>query len=327
MRGLIISKFDVTQGPIIKYSLPSVTNQRMTIFKEIPRLMDLINDEGFFIHTRGNIYSANYFFQVDSSFSRGKKESILITIAFGLINDSEEAKERTMDFMQKQEKTMQEFMRELRSNEQLELRGFFSEENAILIKELLKRYYRRIFIKNSEYILRKDRIGNKAWIMTPFGYNGLDIINTLQKQVLNGKFTSFSDRLMQFALGEMKFTQFNCDKRETSLYNCPVCKRYFLETNVNLFILDLSDGDSLSNLVSVLNHLESLEDVQPEPLFILCVQDKDLENKVNFSYIQEIGNIEMQNKHNFTNIDYSLVTMENLETFFEPLKRFFKTIF
>ncbi len=74
---LILSYFDQIVGPQIFLKAPEVLPDDE--MNNIPLLMDFY-EKGFFIHISGNLKSLNQIFVVPSNYSRGKQETLLISI-------------------------------------------------------------------------------------------------------------------------------------------------------------------------------------------------------------------------------------------------------
>ena len=76
-----LSFFDRKIGPIIFYSYPIDVLEKYYV-KRITNIMDQIITEGFFTYSFDNYFSLNYFFEINSTWARGLKESLMISAVF-----------------------------------------------------------------------------------------------------------------------------------------------------------------------------------------------------------------------------------------------------
>jgi len=78
---ITLSFFHRKIGPIIFYSYPeNILDDNLSL--KVTTIMDQPTDDSFFLHTFGGIYTINYYFEIDSSWSRGKKEMIMVSILY-----------------------------------------------------------------------------------------------------------------------------------------------------------------------------------------------------------------------------------------------------
>jgi small GTP-binding protein len=80
MFSIILSFFHQISGPKILIENPKVFSEKQT--SNVARLIDSAFEKGFFIHKFPDMLSANYFFEVPSSWARGRRETVLISILF-----------------------------------------------------------------------------------------------------------------------------------------------------------------------------------------------------------------------------------------------------
>ncbi|MBN2155121.1 MAG: hypothetical protein JW776_03700 [Candidatus Lokiarchaeota archaeon] len=78
---ITLSWFHRRIGPTIYYEYPESSLQPDELTR-IPDLMDMRFEEGFFNHGFENLYLFNYFFEISSSWARGQKEMLLISVCF-----------------------------------------------------------------------------------------------------------------------------------------------------------------------------------------------------------------------------------------------------
>ena len=77
MINIVLSHFDTIIGPKVFLNIPKLSNQ--TLLKQIPNLMDFYG-EAFFIHEFDEFKTANLIFKIPSPDSRGRQESLMISI-------------------------------------------------------------------------------------------------------------------------------------------------------------------------------------------------------------------------------------------------------
>lgn len=78
--GTIFSVFDAMVGPVTLLTDPA--NLDPEIVEEVTRLLDFQEKESFFLHTFGDVGTANYFFEVPSPLARGGAEMAMISVTF-----------------------------------------------------------------------------------------------------------------------------------------------------------------------------------------------------------------------------------------------------
>ena len=78
---LALSYFDVKMGPQPFYCYPeeALNGGKLT---HIANIMDQVVNEGFFSFHNENFHTLNYYFDIDSPWARGKKESLMLSTVF-----------------------------------------------------------------------------------------------------------------------------------------------------------------------------------------------------------------------------------------------------
>ena len=76
---ITLSYFHRKVGPLVYYHYPE-QNLEENEKTRIADIMDQANDEGFFSHSLGNLYSMNYYFEIFSTKARGKKEMLMVSV-------------------------------------------------------------------------------------------------------------------------------------------------------------------------------------------------------------------------------------------------------
>lgn len=148
--GVIITYFHRKKGPLVFYSYPDdAFSEREKLYTS--HLMDTAFEKKFFTYQTMFFSSMNYYFEIDSDWSRGNKEMILISIVLDTsINDI---------FEEKVELLCQEFANKFQETESIfkglwigrldEIRGIESKKHEIeskakLIQVYIKEFYNEI---------------------------------------------------------------------------------------------------------------------------------------------------------------------------------------
>ena len=78
---ILLTYFDRKKGPMIFLSYPEEIPQTEN-YMFIANLMDQINSEEFFRYSFNNYHTLNYYFEIDSLWARGNKESLMLSSVF-----------------------------------------------------------------------------------------------------------------------------------------------------------------------------------------------------------------------------------------------------
>ena len=78
---ITLTFFDSKIGPLVFYSYP-IRNIEEDLEEKIARIMDLFITEGFMTFSFDKYHSLNYYFEIDSTWARGRKETLLLSAIF-----------------------------------------------------------------------------------------------------------------------------------------------------------------------------------------------------------------------------------------------------
>ncbi len=78
MQTIALSFFHRKIGPIVVYNYPDTFDEVSKL--RIADIMDQAYEEGFFTHSFGDLTSMNYYFEIFSSWARGNKEMVMVSI-------------------------------------------------------------------------------------------------------------------------------------------------------------------------------------------------------------------------------------------------------
>ncbi|MFX0141961.1 MAG: PAS domain-containing protein, partial [Candidatus Hodarchaeota archaeon] len=84
MKYLILSHFDVIEGPRILLKAPELAEDKT--LEQIPQLLNLF-EEGFFVQIFSEFKSTNLIFNIPSDYARGRQEILLISILLNIEKD------------------------------------------------------------------------------------------------------------------------------------------------------------------------------------------------------------------------------------------------
>ena len=134
MQTIALSFFHRKIGPIVVYNYPNNFDEVSKL--RIADIMDQAYEEGFFTHSFGDLTSMNYYFEIFSSWARGNKEMVMVSIVLD--------KEVTSDLEHLLLSYTIEFASKLKNNKEI-YKGFylndednFAEEERVKIREMNK---------------------------------------------------------------------------------------------------------------------------------------------------------------------------------------------
>jgi len=78
---ITLTFFDRKIGPLIFYSYP-ISNIEEDLTEKIAGIMDLVITEQFVTHSWDKYNSLNYYFEIDSTWARGRKDTLLLSAIF-----------------------------------------------------------------------------------------------------------------------------------------------------------------------------------------------------------------------------------------------------
>ncbi|OLS14864.1 MAG: hypothetical protein RBG13Loki_1496 [Promethearchaeota archaeon CR_4] len=132
MQTIALSFFHRKIGPIVVYNYPETLDEVNKL--RIADIMDQAYEEGFFTHSFGDLTSMNYYFEIFSSWARGNKEMVMVSVV--LNNEVPSDLEHlllswTIDFATKLRNNMEIFKGFYLSDEEN-----FSAEDRVKIREM-----------------------------------------------------------------------------------------------------------------------------------------------------------------------------------------------
>ncbi|MBN1800103.1 MAG: 50S ribosome-binding GTPase [Candidatus Lokiarchaeota archaeon] len=291
MKILILSHFDARVGPVPFLFAPKTIDEK--ILDQIPDLMNLFDENGFFVHIVGGFKSANLVFEIPNPHSRGKVEMLLISVLIteGDLN-IELAKELLQRFsveLNNIDDAYQAFYPQATKNGTLETKH---EEINSLFKAFYDSFPEESFIKR-----RKDA---KIFVFGLSKAGKTTIIKTLQNSELRNTIPTTSIGISRIYLNNLSILAYDAPG-QSKFRN--MWTDYLKKQNGLVFVLDASRKEKYSSARDILHHIAGQEDMKDLPLLLLY-------NKVDLysPKIEEINQLLEINKLNRTNLKSFLTT-------------------
>jgi len=171
---ITISYFDRKIGPIVFYFYP-IDFLEKHLVDRITHIMDQIITEGFFTFSFDTFYSLNYYFEIDSTWARGLKESLMISAIFdGRISIETEKAILTLciefsEWIKSKDKIFTAFYKQYPEYYQNQENKKNIDENLLYVKSWVQEFYKAILEAVQEKITEENitsLIENKDVLMT-----------------------------------------------------------------------------------------------------------------------------------------------------------------
>ncbi|MFX0103276.1 MAG: hypothetical protein ACFFCS_27175 [Candidatus Hodarchaeota archaeon] len=279
---ILLSHFDVIEGPSIIYSIPNLKKEDMTRFETIPKLIDMVNDENCFLNSIDNLYSLNYFFRIQNRFVRGSWNLLLLSVVIDMkVQDARE--EEILLFLQDNEVKLKYFVEVIKEEEKFENGGIFAGKNEEELFAYLHELYREFFTSKSIEIILKEE-SEKIVVFGPIFRNPYHILNLFKKKLNFSDDTNLKRKLVVQALEEVEFLPFECQARQTPLCEgdkCPACEFLANESKGAIFIFEEENFGSEEDFKDLRDYILNLGTVETLPILIIKIQEegnKSLDN-------------------------------------------------
>jgi small GTP-binding protein len=165
---IILTFFDRKIGPLVFYSYP-ISNIEEDLVEKIARIMDLFITEGFMSFFFDRYHSLNYYFEIESTWARGKKETLMLSAIFdGRVSFEIEKAILTLCI---------EFSDRLKNLEDI-FKGFYNNDSI----DYYNQKNRTIIDENSLHI--------RSWV-EGFYEAILEILEIIQEKIVEEKIPSF----------------------------------------------------------------------------------------------------------------------------------------
>lgn len=267
--AVLLSTFDVIIGPSIKVSVPALEADELETLTSVTKLIDVADEEEFFISTLGNIYSANYYFIIPFEGIRGKKQLLLLTIA--LNTTSIEKIDDALGFLERQKPLLLKLSKMLKQNPRFLENGIFHESNERELKGILHEVYEKVFgSPDFRHIIMKDQ--GKVFVASPIDYDPRPEIHHFKKLLNEQSMPDLKTRMVQHIVDELNFVNFKCEDRMSGtckLDACPACNAYVLDSDAVIFIFDSTQFDMERDFTDMVNYIKNVDASKKIPFFIL----------------------------------------------------------
>lgn len=171
---ITLSYFDRKIGPIVFYNYPIEFLEKHLV-ERITHIMDQILTEGFFTFSFDTFYSLNYYFEINSTWARGLKDSLMISAIFDERISMEIEKAiltlciEFSEWMKSKDRIFTAFYRNYPEYYQSQGNKKRIDENLIHVKSWVQEFYNAILELIQEKITEENitsLIENKDVLMT-----------------------------------------------------------------------------------------------------------------------------------------------------------------
>jgi hypothetical protein len=275
LRAVLLSRFDSMKGPTIVYSVPSLTEEEQESLETVPKLIDIVEKEHFFITTVEDVYTANYYFKIDNERVRGRRDLILISIAFRM--EDGQKKEQTLLFLKRAEQLLVQFVDEVKNEQAIAALGVFCEECKLSMQSKLHDLFETVFNSEFDTLVTKDR--GKILVIGAPNIDLVGVIEGFKGNLLMEQKKDLKTRLIVHALDELSFNSFVCQFRGTDgcrEENCPVCAELAVESDAAVYVFDPVTFNPEADFTDLVNYLLAIKKSSKDiPILIMEMHDHD----------------------------------------------------
>jgi hypothetical protein len=274
LRAVLLSRFDNLKGPTIVYSVPSLSTEEIESLETVPKLIDIVEKEHFFIATVEDVYTANYYFKINNEQVRGRKDLILVSVAFRV--DDGQKNEQILLFLRRTERLLAQFVDEIKNEQEIAALGVFCEECKKSMQDKLHDLFETVF--NTEF----DAMSTKKGKILVIGAPKADLVSVIEGFKGNLRMGGHQDlktRMIGHALDEVSFNPFLCQFRGTEgcrEENCPVCAELALESDAAVYVFDPATFDPDADFTDLVNYLIAIKKSRKNiPVLVMEVHGHD----------------------------------------------------
>ncbi len=272
IRAVFLSHFDIIEGPKITHSVPAMDKDGLDRFKSVPKLLDVIDKEQFFINTMENIYSANYHFSINSDFIRGNKVLLLLSLVVELSQNDK--KEDVLIYLENIAPLLLTYAQQLTSAVlAVDMGGLFSSESWTRVMALLHELHERAF-GTKEFGGLVSARGGKIVVVGQDGINPKAVFDAWRVQMLSEVSPDLKTRMAVHVIKEMEFHEFHCPARNSEIClmeECPVCKELGNEADAIIYILEHASAAVDKNAKGLQAYIKGFTKRKDVPFFIFIV--------------------------------------------------------
>lgn len=253
MKVLILSHFNPYQGPVLFLKAPKSFKGKN--LQKLVSLMDLQQDQ-LFMHEFNEFKAVNLPFEIESLHSRGKVESLMVSI---VLIDEEPKLKVLKDFLD-------HFVNALKKIPQIE-RAFLpnnDRDDAVFLK--LKNFFHGFYESlPKETVFTRERSAN----IFVFGLDNAGkttIINRLKKNLFTNPIPTTNINIVRLLFENLSLTVY--DAAGQKIYR-KLWEAHLKNQDGLVFILDVTDKKRYAEAASELHRISNMPELKDIPLLIL----------------------------------------------------------
>lgn len=304
IRSVILSQFDVVEGPKIMHAVPNITPGDIRYFEFVPRLLDIMDKQDrCFMNSNGDIFSLNYYFEMKCSGVRGNKILAMISVVIQAITPKE--KEKISSFLSTQEPNLESIVTSIKEDPQYHEECLFHPSNEVKLVKQLHGVHRQFFVE-SNFMKQLDHEHGMICVMGPKLFNPREEIERYQAMLMNDG-RSLKSKLVLKAISEFEYIHFYCLDRDNQLEtcereDCPVCRTFALESDATIYAFNNTRFDFNTDIDDFMDFIRNIGSVSALPILVLEIQ----EHHVDSSQSSSIKEGEMKFREAFESIQAEL---------------------
>lgn len=315
LQVLILSYFDTKKGPTLFFSCSTEQSEHIPsyIMKKITNLLDLFQQDQFFIQSVEIYRTYNYFFQIPSKWARGLKELILISFIH-------EKTENELDIIE-------QFLKQC-SNDIIAINDVYKafylinpERTSEEVKEIAITVYNMCesFLDNLPRIesFNEEKKQNKIVFVGLASTGKTSLINFMKNRVFNeNTVPTIVQNITRFVLNNVAMTIFDIPGHESFH---ATWKNYLSRAKVIIFVIDSSNPNFSKTQVAYNLVLSIVKGSSTSGHIFLILNKQDLPDAMNESELRKGMKIQEKNADQLTVMAVSAKTGEGIDRFIEKL--------
>ena len=273
IRAILLSSFDPVLGPQLKATVPAMDHEKFDLFKKVPKLIDVVDTEQFFVSSMDDAYTANYYFIVEHERMRGGKILLLLTIGAQL--DQPGNTESILGFLENTRSKLNHAVQQIKSNEEFIKQDFFSEKNGVILRDILHELHQLVFV-NSQFNKLVSGEGGKIFVFSTRRGDPRPILARFKQAIKDGDNQDLKDFFINKAVDEFNLVNFTCKERQDptcKLDRCPVCSIHILESDAAIFVTSMNEFDFDEDMKDLLDYLKNIESIKNIPVLMLYFKE------------------------------------------------------
>lgn len=275
LRSTILSHFDSLQGPSILATVPALERDSRPFFEAVPKLIDVADEEHFFVATLQGVYTANYFFKVKDTSSRGRHRLLLLSLAFepaGL-----DDKDRALRFLNASEPLLVAAARDIKDHAPLLAHAIADPAgDSVLMNRLHALHGEGFHGLLGSMIEPLDGARGKIAVIGLPGLDARGVVDSFMTELKRAGPADLRSKLILGAASELVFMDFSCVARGAPFCwadRCPDCKGLAVQSDAVLVVLDrgILDADVAAGISP---YLAAMLGTKPLPVIVMETADR-----------------------------------------------------